>query len=791
MPLPLLAAKRGPRHTAPMRNLARVLCVLLVGCAVAPAHHLDPALARVAADVGPFVQRQLREMAIPGVAIAVLDVDPATGREALWTEGFGEQHPGQKDTLRADSVHRVASISKLFTDTAAMKLVEQGRLDLDAPVQQYLPEFAPQNPFGVPVTLRSLMGHRAGIVRESPVGHYFDTTEPSLAATVASLNDTALVHAPGGSYKYSNPAIGVVGEIVARTMGRPFEDAVRELVLSPLGLMDSDFAPRRDLVARQADGVMWTYDGREIPTPRFAFGYAPAANLRSTVGDLVHFAKSWFPASTTRVLRPETQAMMWQLPEGTTRGCALGFFLQQFEGYRQVGHGGAVYGFASSLQALPELGLAVAVVCTKDFANECADAIADRAMAAAIANRRGESLPPPVYPVPVGKDAARVLAGHWRCGENWVELYERDGDLYYDPNIGVRTRLRRAADGSLIADDPLGIGGSRRLTILPNGNPHDGEFEYMRDDSVPPACPDELLPLLGEYGWDHDVLVVYEDHGQLAVLIEWVVRDLLDRTGPDHYVFPGGMYRGDQLVFERDANGEVVAAVVGGARFARRPGPTAGTFHIQPLRPIAELQAEAARLQPAPEIAKPPGARAFDLVSLPSLAPTMRFDIRYATANNFLGTQVYPVAAPMLQRPAAEALVRVHDALAKDGYGLWVYDSYRPWSVTKVFYDATPASMKHFVADPATGSRHNRGCAVDLTLYDLATGQPVVTTSGYDEFTARAYRDYPGGTSRQRHFRERLRRAMEAEDFTVYEHEWWHFDFRDWRLYPVGNQPLR
>jgi len=133
----------------------------------------------------------------------------------------------------------------------------------------------------------------------------------------------------------------------------------------------------------------------------------------------------------------------------------------------------------------------------------------------------------------------------------------------------------------------------------------------------------------------------------------------------------------------------------------------------------------------------------------------------------------------------------VHEALAKSGYGLWIFDSYRPWSVTKVFYDATPASMKHFVADPAKGSRHNRGCAIDLTLYELATGQPVVTTSGFDEFTARAYPDYPGGTSRQRHFRERLRRAMEAEGFTVYEHEWWHFDFCDWQKYPVGNQPLR
>jgi serine beta-lactamase-like protein LACTB len=115
---------------------------------------------------------------------------------------------------------------------------------------------------------------------------------------------------------------------------------------------------------------------------------------------------------------------------------------------------------------------------------------------------------------------------------------------------------------------------------------------------------------------------------------------------------------------------------------------------------------------------------------------------------------------------------------------------YRPWSVTKVFWDAAPENLKHFVANPASGSRHNRGCAVDLTLYVLATGEVVTMPSGYDEFTERAYPDYPGGTSRQRHYREVLRRAMEDEGFTVYEHEWWHYDFADWQRYPVGNEPL-
>lgn len=104
-----------------------------------------------------------------------------------------------------------------------------------------------------------------------------------------------------------------------------------------------------------------------------------------------------------------------------------------------------------------------------------------------------------------------------------------------------------------------------------------------------------------------------------------------------------------------------------------------------------------------------------------------------------------------------------------------------------MFWEATPESLRTFVANPATGSRHNRGCAIDLGLYDLETGRPVEFPSGYDEFSARAYSDYAGGTPLQNWHRGQLRAAMEAEGFVVNPTEWWHFDYQDWRKYPVIN----
>jgi D-alanyl-D-alanine dipeptidase len=179
-----------------------------------------------------------------------------------------------------------------------------------------------------------------------------------------------------------------------------------------------------------------------------------------------------------------------------------------------------------------------------------------------------------------------------------------------------------------------------------------------------------------------------------------------------------------------------------------------------------------------------------DLVELRTLDPTIKLDIRYATPNNLAGRAVYTQARAFLQRPAAEAMLRAHRALAADGYGLLIFDGYRPWRVTKLFWDVTPPEKHEFVADPSKGSKHNRGCAVDLSMYDLKSGREVEMPSVYDEMSARAYPDYTGGTSEQRARRDLLRKRMEAEGFTVEPNEWWHFNYRDWPQYPVLDIPF-
>ena len=177
-------------------------------------------------------------------------------------------------------------------------------------------------------------------------------------------------------------------------------------------------------------------------------------------------------------------------------------------------------------------------------------------------------------------------------------------------------------------------------------------------------------------------------------------------------------------------------------------------------------------------IAVPKIAAKNGLIELTKLDDTIKLDIRYATTNNFVGKVIYKEARAFLQSPAAEALIRIHRNLKKQNLGLVIFDGYRPLSATKFFWEVTPASKKKFVANPKNGSRHNRGCAVDLSLFDLKTGENIDMPTDFDNFTEKANINYAGATELQKKNREILRNAMEADGFKIYPIEWWHYDFQ-------------
>lgn len=286
------------------------------------------------------------------------------------------------------------------------------------------------------------------------------------------------------------------------------------------------------------------------------------------------------------------------------------------------------------------------------------------------------------------------------------------------------------------------------------------------------------MAAVGQYGQRAAPLTVFERAGVLRIDGQGRRDARLTPLGRNRYRIEGG---GGELVLEP------VAVRLDGARLPRHDFGAEVEAGVR-----AAVRADPDALRARALAAKPPVEttehRPADLVDLSTLDPTLRLDIRYVGSDNFMGLPLYERPAAYLQRPAAVALARAAQALKAKGYGLLVHDAYRPWFVTWMFWEATPPEDHMFVADPAQGSRHNRGCAVDLTLYDLKTGKPVEMPSRYDEMSGRSYADFIGGTTRQRAMRSLLREAMVAQGFEIYPEEWWHFDYKDWRHYGIGTK---
>jgi serine beta-lactamase-like protein LACTB len=772
-----------------MRSFVVLLLVAVPAFAQPPAERYAPAVEQLKA----LVEREAKDKNLPAMAVALVD-----DQTVVWSHAVGTQDAAGKVPAGTKTVFRVGSVSKLFTDVAVMRLVEQGQLDLDAPVSKYLPSFQPKNPHNkTEVTLRHLMAHRSGLIRESPVGNYFDPTEPTLAKTVESVNGIDLVYPPGERIKYSNAAIAVVGMVLEKTQGVKFETYLTKAVLDPLRMADSSFEQTDAVKKNLAHAVMWSYHGREFPAPTFQLGTSPAGSMYSTVGDLSKFMSCLFAdgkAKDGQLLKKETIAEMFKLQFAKAdekNGFGLGFVVGELDGKKRIGHGGAIYGFSTELGMLPDSKLGVIVCSARDVSNAVTTRIANDALRLMRAAKEGKPLPKLTETQPIPADEAKGLVGRYRSEDRWADVTESFGKVYVTPSRGgFRFQLRKTADG-LMADDveafgpPFNFNGDK---LAVSGRTYTRE----KPGSTPPADPPKKWAgLIGEYGWDHNTLYIYEKDGQLHALIEWTEIDPLTEEGEDVFAFPSdrGMYHGEKLVFTRDKTGKATGVTAANVLFKRRKvdGEDGETFKVTPTGKLADLRKAALAATPPEEKGE---FRRSELVDLEKVVDGVKLDVRYATTNNFLSEPFYTTAKAFLQKPAAEALNRVQASLKERGYGLMVFDGYRPWHVTKMFWDATPEKFHTFVADPSKGSRHNRGCAVDLTLFDLKTGKAVDMPGGYDEFSDRSYADYPGGTSRQRWHRELLRTAMAAEGFTVYEAEWWHFDYKDWAKYKLGNEPF-
>jgi len=315
----------------------------------------------------------------------------------------------------------------------------------------------------------------------------------------------------------------------------------------------------------------------------------------------------------------------------------------------------------------------------------------------------------------------------------------------------------------------------------------------------PKDCPVDEKYLLGLYTGNGEQFLVREQNGILGIVYRYLENDndyqksnifpLAKEHYDEYQVFEAGALTNTEgsVKFERDKEGNGISCIIGGNRYTRKffGSEKSSYFKIKPVKDLEALRQSVNKdVMPAQT-----ATNVAELVNL-STIPLLKFDLRYATDNNCFSASLYEEPKAYLNKNAAEALLRVSKKLSDYGFGLLVWDAYRPWKISKLAYDALPTQYKSLLPAPEKGSPHNTGNAVDLSLYDLKTGEPIQMISEFDEPSPRQYGNFAGGTSLERWERGLLQQLMSMEGFSCSDMEWWHFEYDSTSDYQLLDIPF-
>lgn len=527
------------------------------------------------------IRAQLQKYGIHGISVALID-----DQQIVHLAGLGDAKP--------DSIFRAGSISKLFNAIAVMQLVELGKLDLDAPIGRYGEQFSIVVPWenAPPITLRMLLCHRSGMIRESPVGGYLDPSQPALADTVASVRPCVLIDPPNTKTRYSNVGPAIAGQIVSTVAGVPFEQYEQENILGPIGMSSSSFltkgVPRQRLSTGQmriADGHGGFHSGE---APVFDLGTLPAGNLWTSAGDLAKFVSmlaAGGKAGGKQIVSRKTLDEMWkpQLITGDV-GFGVAFRVGKFRSHKSVGHMGAVFGHTSSVALLPDEKLGVVLLSNEDITVGPLNKLTNLALSLLVEAKLGEKPPAVLKPREATPEELAQLAGDYESQSHWARIEVVDGKLV--GNIGgqpIEFAPRGTAPDAEPDKTPV-------TAFLANGRLFDDalvtfdrdssgkgiafhamEQKFTRvDPHVVSAAPPLWSQFTGVYGHDFIPLVISVRHGHLYALIENEYDYRLTPVSRNVFLCPPGMYNEESVVFMPDADGKIHGATIANMYLKRR-----------------------------------------------------------------------------------------------------------------------------------------------------------------------------------------------------------------------------
>ena len=343
---------------------------------------------RYRSELQPLIEDFIRQQQVPGLAIGVIQ-----GGQLVYAHGFGVKNLAHDhDPVTPRSLFHMASITKTFVATSIMQLVEGGKINLDAPVVQYLPYFRLADDRYPTITVRQMVTHTSGM----PDVEDYEWDKPqyddgALERYVRSVSNQKLIFAPGTDFRYSNMAFEVLGDLISKVSGESFDDYVQQQILTPLKMKDSTL-----LIKKTSPGLMtWGHErdlsGHVFPSKVYPYNrmHSPSSNLHSNVEDMARWALANLnhgELDGRRILKEQTYDIMWKPAHKLSDGRAVGisWFLGEYRGQATVSHGGGDTGYATFLMLLPEKKMAVVLMANCDWLGDARAQIAHAALDVAL-----------------------------------------------------------------------------------------------------------------------------------------------------------------------------------------------------------------------------------------------------------------------------------------------------------------------------------------------------------------------------------------------------------------------
>ena len=580
-----------------MKLLPIILTIaLLSGCASAPPRPNNIGrgdYSTTQAYVTKLIQHELKKNSVEGLSIALVD-----DQRIVWAEGFGYADQGKNIPATADTLYRVGSISKLFTDTAAMQLEEQGKLDIDQPLKKYIPNFSIKSryPGSAEITPRQLMTHHSGLPRDWQKGFMTTAGPAPFTDLVEDIRDEYTAYPPNLIFSYSNLGISLLGVAIQNQTGMPFANFLKQSVLVPLGMTNSSFDTGLSQSALMAKG----YRGLDAAVEP-ALRDVPAGGLNSSVNDLSHFISMVFAdgrSGNQQILMPETISEMLHpqnasVPLDFNFQIGLGWMLSTLgtstiqNGGIVAHHSGATAYFQSQLYILPEHKLGVVVLSNSSTAKQVVDHIATETLSLALEAKTGIRQPEhhkiQLNNKPLPSDVVQEYVGSYTTLAGFARIYACGKKLCAEA-ANHHFDLVRGADGLFRLDysflgifhvdlgtlGEIGIArrtiNNRKLLVASIG----GQELLVGQRIEPISNLEPWRHYLGEYeitnrGADHkfvDHVKLIEEHGFLFVEITAAdssaskARIILKPMSNNEGILLGPLNDGGETVRVEQQNGE-------------------------------------------------------------------------------------------------------------------------------------------------------------------------------------------------------------------------------------------